>query len=55
MEAVDIDTLAALADSLSHETRKIARQMRAVNQQAAALRDHVHALQTQEVKNGISK
>lgn len=54
MEAVDTDTLAALADSLSQQARALARRARELNQSAAALRDHVHTLQTQEVKNNGS-
>jgi hypothetical protein len=44
-----------LADSLSSEARKMQRLARGLNQQAAALRDHIHTLQTEEVKNNGSK
>lgn len=55
MEAVKYDTLNALADSLAAEAKSLARRARLVNQQAAALRDHIHSLQTEEIKNGRSK
>lgn len=55
MEAVDIDTLKALADSLAAEAKSLSNRARDVKQQAAALRDHIQQLQTEEVKNNGSK
>jgi hypothetical protein len=51
METVDVDALTALATSLASEAKSHARAARRLNQQAAALRDHIVQLQSKEDKS----
>lgn len=48
MEAVTLDTLRDDAAALAANAKKLYRDSRWVNQQAAALRDHIDQLQSKE-------
>jgi len=48
MEAVTLDTLRAVADSLAADAKSLERRARYVKQQAAVLRDGLDQLQSKE-------